>query len=73
MGTFKCYYKTGGTTARKSCFATCESWDSAMIRCRDKIREIGHSSESDIMEEALSLRGYYCVGYSSSEIIVEEC
>lgn len=43
----------------------------AIEACLRKVKE-SHASEAKITKEALTNRGYYCMGYSSREVYIEE-
>lgn len=72
MAQFKCYLRTNESESSKKCFAVADSKSDAIEACKKKIRDLGNSSESETMAQALQLRGFYCVGWSSNEIEIEE-
>lgn len=72
MAKFKSYLKSSSSNKKDYFGGISDSLDEAIEVCANKIDDLGYSRETDEAREALAQRGYYCCGYSSYELGIEE-
>lgn len=72
MAKFKCYHRTSEGNSGRNCFAEATSKQDAINACKRKISELSATRETNTMVEALELRGFYCIGWSSNILEIEE-
>lgn len=68
MAKFTAHYKDNCNDNSIGTFKTLEE---AVETCVRRV-DVTHSSECKMAREALSTRGYYCMGYSEREVYITE-
>ena len=72
MSVFKCYERNGDCSSDKKWVKTFNTLEEALGYCKKRVCDLGYSGEQDDAVEALKMRGFYCVGWTSNELSIEE-
>lgn len=73
MKKYETYYECDGDgTKNRIGRGVYDSKEEAISECIKKVIDFGHNKEIEMARKALETRGYYCCGYSSYQIVMDE-